>query len=283
MSSNNAPRILVAVAALAVAGGAVYFLLASRREEPARITVEAPGRTGTPVAVARIEPTAAAPTNIAPPPPSPTPSQVYTLPHEDAAPTFPAPSPTMDPEDQPRNFHVADFTKGMPEGFTLEGVQWTEKGFQLAPGKAGEPRTGVVTSAVVTMESPRNSIGPLWKEDLPEGTSVLFEIAISPDGKTWGEWLPLIGDEELTGDIHEFYPDGRPNPHYGYTSPGPMNWAADTWQAFRYRATLSSATEQTPTLEAVRVFYQDSTMGEGRTGDIESQNVFVPGRATSGS
>jgi len=189
----------------------------------------------------------------------------------------PKPAPVVtpfNPEDQPRTTYVREFkgVEKLPEGFKLDGLVLTANGIELpppAPGATGT-RKGTATSPNEYTEFPGNSFAPLWRQRLADGTRVDAEFALSPDGKTWGPWTQIIADDEAHGEISPTYPDGSPNPFHGFQPGGLFNYGDERWAAFRYRFVLTSENAASPVLEAVRFFYQDSTLGEGVGGKVES-------------
>lgn len=199
-----------------------------------------------------------------------------------ASPATQAPARTpFDPEQQPRTTYVMDFREvdSLPPGFKLEGLELTAEGIKLQPGTD----RGVLTSPDEFTEFPGNSFAPLWRQKLPDGSRIDVELALSPEGATWGPWTRAIADDEAHSDIFPTYPDGSPNPFYGFTPGGAYNWGEERWQAFRYRMVLSREGNESPVLEAVRFYYQDSTLGEGRPGSVESLESLAAQLAPSES
>jgi len=187
----------------------------------------------------------------------------------------PAPTP-WNPEDQPRKFYALDFRNlgELPKGLAMENLKLTDNGIELPPPKEGEegkPRTGILESPLQEMDFPSNAISPLWLEKIPDGTTIFVEFSMSPDGDNWGIWHPVEVDEDSVGQIEEFYPDGRPNPNYGYTPGGVFSWGLKQWKYFKYRVTLYSETKDSPLLSGVRFFYQDSTLGEGHLAELKEE------------
>jgi hypothetical protein len=174
----------------------------------------------------------------------------------------------MNPEDQPRSFMIRDF-RGLtrvPVGYEVENLVLTPEGFQLppaAPGEENQQRQGTIASPIETLDFPSNAITPYWLEDIPEGTDIRLGLQVSPDGVHWGTWQFVLVDEDSRGQILPIYPDGSPNPNYGYT-PGPtFVWGLMQFPFMRWKGTLWSETSESPTLSAIRFFQQDSTLGEG--------------------
>lgn len=197
--------------------------------------------------------------------PSPTPGLATPTPTPEVVEAESEPTP-IDPEHQPRKFFVMEFNNlyELPEGYTLENLQLTERGIELLPPKPGEentPRYGVLYSPPIEMDFASNAISPLWREELPEGTDIFVEVSVSPDGENWGIWHPITPDAD--SEIREFYPDGRPNPNYGYTPGGVLCWGLRQWKYFRFKITLYSEVKDSPILSGFRLFYQDSTLGQG--------------------
>ena len=181
-----------------------------------------------------------------------------------------------DPENQPRAWLVADFRglKEVPPGFKLDGVVLTPEGFQLAPpepGKENEPRTGFVEAPPQMLNFHSNAVALLWKETIPDSsTDVFAEVAVSPDGKNWGPWQLTEIDDGSYGNISPFFPDGTPNPSYGYTPGGVLAWGLNQYSHMRYRFRLYSEGPHSPTVSGVRVYYQDTTLGQGRLADLNA-------------
>ncbi|MDX1972423.1 MAG: hypothetical protein SFY68_07825 [Candidatus Sumerlaeia bacterium] len=176
----------------------------------------------------------------------------------------------MDPELQPRAFYVRNFLGSwkLPEGFLAEGIIATPEGLQLAPGEGDGLRQGTILSPAEPFDFPSNALAPLWKENVPEGTDVMVEMQVSPNGEDWGAWQYIGIDNDSHGQIAQFYPDGTPNPNYGHTPGGLLVWGNLQFTHMRYRITMVSENENTPTIEAFRGFYQDSTMGEGTIASV---------------
>jgi len=189
----------------------------------------------------------------------------------------PTPEPTMNPEDQPREFHLLDFRDqtSLPEGFVLDNVVLTDKGFQLPPpepAEEGAPRFGTLESPAFPLEFPSNAVSPHWLEDLPKGTTVFLEVAVSPDGQNWGIWHPIEPDDDVA-EIGPLMPDGRPNPNAGHTAGGVLFWGFRQYLYYRFRVTLSSEVAETPTLSTFHLYYQDSTLGQGHIAELQEDET----------
>lgn len=179
------------------------------------------------------------------------------------------PTPAFDPDKQPRKFWTLDFRDGdiLPAGYKAEGVRKTARGIELEPAADGETyRMGSIESPPVTSEFAYNAIAPLWMQDVPEGTSVLFESSMSPDGQTWTDWEAANVSEDA---ISPTMADGSPNPNYGFMA-GKLQYVSaedNLFQQIRFRATLISESQQSPALNVVRFYIMDSTLGQGRIAD----------------
>jgi len=182
----------------------------------------------------------------------------------------------FNPEDQPREHFVIDLTKisSLPDGYTLENLQLTDKGIQLLPPKPGEennPRFGVLESAPENMNFPANAISPFWREDLPNDTSIFVEVCVSPDAENWTVWNTVIPDTDMASGeeaIGQYKQDGTENLYYQYTPGGVFFWGMKQHNYFKFRVNLYSETADSPTLSGFRVYYQDSTLGEGHIAEI---------------
>jgi len=187
----------------------------------------------------------------------------------------------FNPEDQPREHFVIDFTKmsSLPEGYTLDNLQLTDKGIQLLPPKPGEentPRFGVLESAPENMNFPANAISPFWREDLPKDTSIFVEVCVSPDAENWSVWNTVIPDtDRASGEeaIGQYRQDGTENPYYQYTPGGVFFWGFRLYNNFKFRVNLYSETADSPTLSGFRVYYQDSTLGQGHIAEVNEPVV----------
>ncbi len=175
----------------------------------------------------------------------------------------------MDPEMQPRDIMRFSFAGlgVIPADYRVEGqdLLLTDAGLTLNPPKPGDedlPRSGMLESPPVMLNFNSNAVNPMWKEHSPEGTEVLVEIALSPDGEHWTDWFPTTG-AHTAGEISETYPDGRPNPNYGYVLGDMTFYGLKQYQFFKYALTLYSETGESPVVSDFQLFYQDSTMGEG--------------------
>lgn len=201
-------------------------------------------------------------------------------------PSTSAPVFAVDPENQPRAFMTMDFRnlELPPPGYRLENVVLSPEGFTLPPpepGKENQPRMGVIESPPQMFDFFSNAVAPLWKENLPDGTDMFVEMSVSPDGIHWGPWQWVEIDEDSAGQISPTYPDGRPNPNYGYTPGTMLAWGLTQWGYVRYRVRLYSEGPAAPVLSAFRLFYQDSTLGEGRVATPDTMQVEEV--ATAGS
>lgn len=175
---------------------------------------------------------------------------------------------TVDPESQPRAFRTDDYKSlsSPPAGYTLTNVVLTPEGFALDPNapEVDGKRVGMLESAAKPLEFPSNAFVPMWQEDLPDGTSLAFEYQVSPDGSSWGEWTGIEVDEESMQHRSATMPDGSPNPNAAYVLGGLHAWPVDQWKQIRYRVVLASSSAKSPVLGAFRIYYMDSTLGEGR-------------------
>jgi len=179
---------------------------------------------------------------------------------------------------QPRQFWQLSFDSGMDaatlraQGYTQQGLEVGSAGLFLSgpAANADGSREGWLRSPSLELEFPSNALALLWKGDFPEGTGFGAEVSFSPDGVAWGRWHDVRPDPDSLGQIAEFYPDGRPNPNYGYTPGGMVHWGLQLGRFWRFRVTLSSESVTSPTLESLRLFYQDSSLGLGALADAES-------------
>jgi hypothetical protein len=182
--------------------------------------------------------------------------------------------PDMDPEEQPREFFVREFDNmvELPDGYTMQDLELTNDGIRLKPAEEGEedkPRFGILYSPPEELAFSSNAVSPMWKEQIPDDTSIFVEVSVSPDGDNWGLWNPVYPDDDCVGQLNEFYPDGSPNPNYGYIPGGVFFWGMKQYNYFQYRITLYSESEASPLLEGFRLYYQDSTLGDGHVAEVD--------------
>lgn len=184
----------------------------------------------------------------------------------------------MNPEDQPRAFFDMSFQglDAFPPGFEITGndIRLSDAGFTLAPPAPGEedlPRSGMVESPPYSLDFLSNAMNPMWKESSPDGTEVLVEISLSPDGEYWTDWFPTTG-AHTAGDIEPYFPDGRPNPNYGYERGSMVFYGLEQFEFFRFAVTMYSESGASPVVSDFRMFYQDSTMGEGALAQVPNES-----------
>lgn len=143
--------------------------------------------------------------------------------------------------------------------YKMTGVRVTDEGIVMEDGQTN----GVVESPTMTLQLPSNLVALLWKEERPDGAFISPEMQISADGQNWSSWYPI----ESTGDdINPLYPDGTPNPNYGYVPGGYVSLGLELIPFIRYKFTMSrlGVTTQSPTMKGIRFYHLDSTLGEGR-------------------
>jgi hypothetical protein len=87
-------------------------------------------------------------------------------------------------------------------------------------------------------------------------------VAASPDGENWTSWYPTTG-AHMDGEISPTYPDGSPNPNYGFILGDTAFFGNGLYTYFKYSVTLYSETKEAPVVSNFRLYYQDSTMGDG--------------------
>lgn len=185
----------------------------------------------------------------------------------------------LDPGRQPRAFWVMDFQSSDPlkTGYQLEGLESTRAGLTLAVATGAAPkalrrsdrtqaaREGRLTSPVIALDFPANAFTPLWKAELPPDAKLAFDLSVSSDGTTWSRWYDLEPDPDSEGLIEPTMPDGRPNPNHGYVPGRLLALGLTLWSHVRFRVQLSAETPDRVILKSLRLYYQDSTLGQGRT------------------
>lgn len=178
----------------------------------------------------------------------------------------------FNPDDQPRGFWSQDFASlgGIPHDYKANGIQIGERGMELAAGDG--PRVGSVESPVTAIEFPYNAIAPLWKAETPDGTSVVFEYAVSPDGSNWSGWQMA---EEIEEEASPTLPDGRPNPNHSYTHGQIMHGDESLFKYMRFRLTLATDTGASPAVAGIKFYVQDTTLGQGRLADEARMREFA--------
>ncbi len=185
-------------------------------------------------------------------------------------------------EMQPREFFVRDFRhpelyEDILEQYAVDNLRLTRNGFELPPvqaGDEGKPRVGILESPPHRMDFSSNAVSALWKEQLEGDSDIIVELAVSPNGEDWSNWYVAEPDYHSVGNIRETYPDGSPNPNYGFIPSGVMDWGVNTWDYFRYRVTLYAEGDGSPALEAFRLYYQDSTLGNGQPVEVSNLEEF---------
>lgn len=263
-------HVVVAIAAILAAALVAVVLMRGDSTEPA----PAPKV----VAAAPAKPKASEPAPAPSPTPAPTAEATELV--AEAPPEIVPEEPInwyngMNPEDQPRAYYELMFAKldKFPPGFIANGVMLTEMGLQLVPGAS----EGTLISAAERFDFPTNAVGPMWMENIPPGTDIMVEVQVSPDGEIWGPWQYVTIDTDSYGTTAQYYPDGRPNPNYGYSPGGLLAWGDMQFGYMKYKITLYSENEDTPTIASWRAHYQDSTMGEGHIATVAEVEADLVG------
>lgn len=169
-----------------------------------------------------------------------------------------------------RDYRVDDFRDPKMDmtGYKLDGLEITSAGLTLAAAPDGKKegiRKGVLESPTLPLSFASNYMMPLWKAKTNEGSGLTVEMAISPDGQDWSSWFTLGPNAD---EISATYPDGRPNPNYGYQGGEGIANGTRLYSFARYRVTMTSGdATQDPFLEAFRVYYVDSTGPDGVLAD----------------
>jgi len=192
-----------------------------------------------------------------------------------------APPPTEETAPEPesnaeRAYLVEDFRDTARDWskFKLAGTKITPEGIVLEDAQT----EGSFESPCTALKLPSNMVALLWKETLPDGTVVKPEMQLSYDCQNWSAWYPI----ESTGDdINPLYPNGDPNPNYGYVPGSYVSLGLDLCPFIRYRFNLARGdlSKQSPTVPGARFYHLDSTLGEGKT--ITDVKTFPPGPMTT--
>jgi len=108
-----------------------------------------------------------------------------------------------------------------------------------------------------------SAIGPHWK-GAPDAE---LQLAVSPDGLTWGRWMPAPAEETIA----PLCEDGSPNP-FGGDLLGPLVFVDPDSRWVRYRVRLPGRTDGEPSLS--RIGFHLIHPGELATGDApETENA----------
>ena len=154
-------------------------------------------------------------------------------------------------------------------GYKLNNVKITDRGVTLEDGATN----GVLESPPMVLKLPSSMVAPLYKQEVPKGASVKIEASISGDNQTWSAWYPI---EDSGNDISPVYPNGTPNPNYGYVPASYINLGLSLAGFVKYRATLStaggvkeyrSADGTFPSelrLTGMRIYHLDTSQGAGK-------------------
>lgn len=155
-----------------------------------------------------------------------------------------------------RNFNtpVADYK--------MENMEITAEGIRLSPPvNPDDPaRVGVVESPGLPLMHPSNSVVPLWRSEEPDNTSMQVEIAVSADNKDWSRWYHLEAGHE---EISPTFPDGSPNPNFGAKGAVPVGFGMALYPYVKYRVSMSSNNPNSPVLQAMDFYHNDTTDGAG--------------------
>lgn len=162
-------------------------------------------------------------------------------------------------------------------GYKMNNVKITDQGVTLEDGATN----GVLESPPMVLKLPSSMVAPLYKQEVPKGASVKIEASISGDNQTWSAWYPI---EDSGNDISPVYPNGTPNPNYGYVPASYINLGLSLAGFVKYRATLSTSGgdkeyrmadgtfPSTLRLTGMRIYHLDTSQGAGKV-----DNQFPPG------
>jgi hypothetical protein len=195
-------------------------------------------------------------------------------------PTRPEPTPAPPTEEsapEPASnaqtaYLVEDFrdTKRDWSKFKMKNVTVSAEGIKLADGQT----EGSFESPCTALKLPSNMVALLWKQTLPDGTVVKPEMSLSIDCQSWSPWYPV---ENMGDDINPLYPNGDPNPNYGYVPGTYVSLGLSMVPFMRYRFTLVRAdlSKPSPIVPIARFYHLDSTLGQG-----EMAKDYPPGPPT---
>lgn len=180
-----------------------------------------------------------------------------------------SPKPSVEPvENATIGYLINDFRlpqKALAD-YKFKNLKLTDEGITLADA-SGAPRTGTLESPALPLLHPSNMVGPIWRQQLPEGTSIEVEISLSPDNQNWSAWFKSEPNDH--DEILPAYPDGRPNPHYGAIAGEAIANGLKLSAYVKYRVTLSSENKTAPVFQEVKIFHVDSTQGQGYVSHID--------------
>lgn len=203
------------------------------------------------------------------------------------SPAEPEPTPAYEPVESKRSFYADNFQNPnfSLDGYRVEGLVRTEQGLTLPPsqkkegasGEEEEIRKGVIESPTIPLEFPSNFMMPLWRHMSNEGGNLTVEMTISPDGQEWSRWFPL---EPNSDEIAPTYPDGRPNPNYGFQGGNGIANGTRLYPFAKYRVTMTSGEpEAAPVLQEFKIFHVDST---GQNGVLAEKAYSTAGHLPGG-
>lgn len=185
----------------------------------------------------------------------------------------PAEETAQEPESNAeRAYLVEDFrdTEKNWSQYKMKGTAITPEGIKLQDGQT----EGDFESPCTALKLPSNMVAFLWKETLPDGTVVKPEIRLSHDCQSWSPWYPI---ESTGNDINPLYPDGSPNPNYGYVPGSYVSLGLDLVPFIQYRLKLmrTDLSKGSPVVPGARFYHLDSTLGDGKT--ITDVSKYPPG------
>ncbi len=130
-------------------------------------------------------------------------------------------------------------------------------------------RSALYASPPLDAGIPFSAIGPHWQGD--PGAEV--EIAVSPDGNTWGRWIPAPSEET----IDPLREDGTSN-LFGGDALGPLVFVSPDSRWVRYRVRLPARGDGEPSLSRVGFHLIDAGPGTIESAPpMEPDTVAAPG------
>lgn len=154
-------------------------------------------------------------------------------------------------------FVVDDFRgwTAIPPGYRLDGLQLRDGAIALSDASPTGPRTGSLLSPALELWQPALSAPSEKSAAMPEGCSVQTQIALSEDGRTWGDWVTI--ERRVTPDGQQAAPEGPPAWSGSRPSNATFGTSGDSTTSaplIRYRLTLTSQDSASPVVQDIRIW-----------------------------
>lgn len=144
--------------------------------------------------------------------------------------------------------------KTLPVGYQADGVEFTSAGLRLAKGAT----QGTFYSPAIQLMQPSNAAVPRWRADVPASAGFVVGICMSADGINWTRWISR-NQKTALGEAGAETPAGTEP----WLEGAMIAHGFRLYNFIRYRMILAGSDTNSPVVERVMMWHNDSTEGQG--------------------